>query len=195
RKERAAGPNRLRRSRRITSLLDGGRILQPVVIWSHGRDALDDALRGGQCYMLESDRHQAPSYGIDQLAGLQQEVRVARPAIPLVPDCKSFVDQQAITSHAGNDVRQDWSPQIIRDDHSGKSAVAKRKGAPVLEIGLDELDAGPLLQIDYSGKVAIDAHDLISVRKCQPEMATAAAGDVEHPSAFGNTGEEPPHPR
>src|SRR5690606_34279917 len=145
--------------------------------------------------MLESDRHQTPSYGIDQLAGIQKEVRVARPAVPLVPDCKSFVDQQAITSHAGNDVRQDWSPQILRDDHSGKSAVAKRKGAPVLEIGFDQLHAGPPLQIAHSGKVAVDTHDFIAMLKCQPEMTAAATGDVEHPSAFGNTGEEPPHPR
>jgi len=170
--------------------LDLGWIAKPDVIGPDCGNPLYDSLRIGELAVLESNRHQTTTDGFDEFARFQKELRIFDPPVALIPNGECFVDQQAIGRDAGHDVRKDWSPKIVRHDHTGERAAAEWKWPAIFEIGRHQLDTRSAFEIRNTGKIAVHAGHLVASLERKPQVPAAAAGDIKHSTRAWNAGQE-----
>lgn len=144
--------------------------------------------------MLVGGHLELPAHRLEELSGREQEARAARPSETLVALREGLVDQRA----AGGDRRHDHGQQrpmeVIRHDHPGEAALAERPGLVALQIGADQLAALERLRVGDVGEIDIDSRHPAPAVEEQPQVATAAAGEVQHLSTGRNQAGEADHP-
>ncbi len=118
---------------------------------------------------------------------------LAGAAETLVAGCERFVNKHAAIRECGQQGRKQRAMQIVGNDDCVKVPAGIRPW-PVFEIGDTRSHAG------YAGKpaqrltVAVDGLDAMPEPGQMARMASAAAGDIEHPAAGTDQRREAAHP-
>ncbi len=118
------------------------------------------------------------AHHLQELAVLEQEIRVAGLAKALVAAREGLVDQHAAGCRRGDDRGQQRTPEIVGDDHRSKAPCAQGARGPDLDIGFDDLDPRIALEVGDAPDVAIDRRDAPAARQQQSGVPPAAAGEV-----------------
>src|SRR5436190_291739 len=159
---------------------------------NYGYDALDHGrARPADFALLERDDRQ-PGEGVEQFARAQQEIRVARPTEPLVPDGKGLIDDDPARRERGFERREQRAVQVIGHDDPVIFA-AQRPGLAILQIDLTH-GAARSRQLLQRGDVAVDCGHPQAHIKQQTRVASAPGGDVEHMPAAPAQRCKSPHP-
>ena len=92
---------------------------------------------------------------LEQFAGAEQEVGVARLAEALVADAEGLVDQHAARRQGAGQVRKQRTMQIVGDDDAVERASAEGPGRAILQVGGDDLGVQTL----EAGNIAVQGDD------------------------------------
>jgi hypothetical protein len=86
---------------------------------------------------------------VQQLAGAEQEVGVARLAETLVANAKGLVDQHATWPEGASQARKERAMEVVGDDDAVELPPRQRPGRTVLQVGGKDLDAaaGEVLKV------------------------------------------------
>lgn len=156
-----------------------------------GDDALHEARRGdGTARLLAAALDEPvlvgddaqPAAGLQQFAGLQQEVAARGPAYRLLAVGKGLVDQEAARGDAVDERGQQRPPEVVGHQH-GVEAPAGQGPGILLDVGNDEL--GEACKRSERRGVAVDAGQRETLRGQPAQVAPAAAGEVEDARARG----------
>ena len=142
------------------------------------------ACRSGVAHMplLERDGDEPAGDTLQQLAGLEQKIRIRRPAVGLVAAGEGLVEQHAVVGQRREQLRQQRPMQIVDDDDRVEAFAAEDRTS-AFEVQRARLDARLAGERRERGRVAIDGDDVAAARGEEARMAAVAAGDVEHPRA------------
>jgi len=84
--------------------------------------------------------------------------------------------------------------QVVGDDDGGEVFPGQGPGRVALEVGLDDLGSGVVLQVGNAAGVAVDGGNVESEVQEQSRVAAAAAGHVHHGAPYWCEGREAAHP-
>ena len=159
-----------------------------------GRDPLHDARRRLEADVLVGHGGEAARDGVEQLAWPQQEVGVPRATQALLAKRERLVDQDPVGRHRRNDIGEQRAPEVIGDDHAPISPAPEWRRSSLLEVRLDQLQAGGWLHTPRCGQIPVDAHRREPLSKGQREMPSAAARNVKDAAITARAADEAANP-
>ena len=147
-----------------------------------GADALDERLlRRGNQPLFEPDHAQgfnAPQ----QLAGLEQEIRIARPSVALVSPGEGFIDENAAGAQRRDEIGEKRPVEVICNNHAVELPGRERPG-PCFDVRDAKLGAAEAGERAERLRVAVDADHRETERGEVAQVAAHAARHVEHAPA------------
>lgn len=120
-------------------------------------DTRDDASRNIEMHVLIGDRHQSWPDGFEQLPGLEQEIRICWPAPSFMALSKGLIDQETIHGDRVDNCPEQRAPQVVGHDDDIELTSAEWRGAALLEISFDQLDARFALEVGDACQIPVDA--------------------------------------
>ena len=138
---------------------------------------------------LKSARH-----GLQQLAGTQQELGIARPPETFIAEREGLVNQEAAGRHGGNDRGQKRAVKVVGDHHAGEAARPQRPAARAFEVGAERRDLGSGGELAELPNVPVDRQHRMTMRRQQGGVPAGSAGEIEGLAAGQQQAEEPLDP-
>jgi hypothetical protein len=106
-----------------------------------------------------------------------------------------LIEQDTAGPDDGDQVGQDRSVEVVRDHYGGELPALEGERRAVLQVALDDLDAGCTPEIAQPVRVPVHRRHRVSPAEKESGMAPRARGDVEDRPAARYQRGEPGDPR
>src|SRR5262249_31501796 len=117
-----------------------------------------------------------------QLSGLEEKIRIARPPVALVSAGEGLVDQDPSRAQRRDEMRKERAVKVICNHHAVELPGRKRP-RPALDVRRTKLGADDAGERRERPLVAAHSDRRVAERREMTQVPSAAASDVEHAAA------------